>query len=195
MDKPMFCLSRKEKIPPGGFQCLCPLDPVIITGSDFGELLEQCASHLESVKIVPPPNLSLLVQDSMCRRLAGYKFCKPCSQVKQAIGFMEIVRWVHAMWSFATNHGFQCVPQEEAERRAEICAACPMQISDSGCWGCKGIAGLLPLIAGARKTSRDDQLKACGICGCYSAIAVHLPVDVQGGEGLSFPDWCWKKPL
>jgi len=191
---PMFCLSRKNTVPPQGFWCECPLDPEVIVGGDYDDLISRCAKHLESVGIVPPVNLALLVQDSLCRRLAGYEGCIPCSQVKQTIGFMEIVRWVHAMWAFATNSGFQCVEQEEAERRAEICAACPNQISTSGCWGCKGIAGLLPAIAGARKTSRDSQLKACGVCGCFNQVSVHIPIDVQGSEGLNFPDWCWKNP-
>jgi len=52
---------------------------------------------------------------------------------------------------------------------------------------------MLPSIAGARKTIYDAQLKACGVCGRYNAVSVHLPVEVQGGENLEFPDFCWKK--
>jgi hypothetical protein len=94
---------------------------------------------------------------------------------------------------FAKNNKFELVAQEEAERRAEICAKCPMQIPTSGCWGCKGIAGLLPQIAGAKTTSFDLQLSACGVCGCYNAVSVHLPLSVQQDANLDFPSYCWKK--
>ena len=97
------------------------------------------------------------------------------------------------MYQFAKDNKFELVPQEEAERRAEICAKCPMQIPTSGCWGCKGIAGLLPQIAGAKTTSFDLQLSACGVCGCYNAVSVHLPLSVQQDASLDFPSYCWKR--
>ena len=192
---PLFCLSRFTDVPPGGFWCECPGTDKAVLAGDFSELVENCALHLESLGQVPPPNLSFLVQDSLCRRLPGYPFCEPCSRVKQVVTFASIIRWVHAMWSFATKHGCKCVEQEAAERRAEICAACPLQVDASGCWGCKGIAGMIPIIIGKRSTSRDAQLKACGKCGCFNSVSVHLPLDVQGSDGIEFPDWCWKKHL
>ncbi len=187
-----FCLSRKDYIPPGGFKCKCPTTEDIISGADFLDLVEKCNKHIVEKGNVPPPNLAAEVSSSICERLPGYTHCKPCDRVKQTIGFMSIVRWVKAMYEFSKD-GFQLVEQEEADRRASICAKCPFQIETAGCWGCKGIAGLVPLIAGAKTTPYDPQLKACGVCGCYNAVAVHLPTNKQGSEGLTFPEWCWKK--
>lgn len=159
---------------------------------DFYHLVKACEELLHSKGIVPPPDLSAKIEHAMCELLVGYKFCVPCTRAQQTLGFGAIVRWVTAMYNFAVKGGFQLVDQEEAERRARICAACPNQIETSGCWGCRGIAGMLPAIAGARKTESDFQLKACGVCGCYNAISVHLPTSVQGGDDLQFPEWCWK---
>lgn len=192
-DAPPFCLSRKTAIPPGGFRCVVPETDVRVSASDWPELVKACEKVLSERGIVPPPDFIRKIENAVCQQLPGYSFCKPCHQVQQKLGFNEIVRWVKAMYGFATKHGFSLVSQDEADRRAKICAACPHQIPTSGCWGCKGIAGLLPQIAGARSTPYDAQLKACGVCGCYNAVSVHLPVDAQQDAHLTFPDHCWKR--
>jgi hypothetical protein len=191
-DSPKFCYSKKSHVPSQGWWVKCPIVDEVVRGGDFGDMVKKCEQLIISKGITPPIDLVSQIEHNLCDRMAGHPNCVPCKKVKQTLGFGEIVRWVKAMYHFAKDNKFQLVDQEEAERRAKICAACPHQIQTSGCWGCKGIAGMLPHIAGARKTSYDAQLKACGVCGCYSAIAVHLPIDSQGGENLEFPDFCWK---
>jgi len=188
-----FCYQRKTDVPPQGWWVTCPITGEIVRGGDWFDMVKNCEKLIMLRGLVPPTDLISQIENSLCERLAGSGNCVPCSSVKQTLGFGEIVRWVRAMYNFATQSKFQLVDQEEAERRAKICAACPHQISASGCWGCKGIAGMLPAIAGARKTSYDGQLKACGVCGCFNAVSVHLPLDVQQDAHLSFPDYCWKK--
>lgn len=192
MSSPKFCYAKKNHVPSGGWFVKCPIVDEMVYGGDFGDMVGNCEKLLISKGITPPVDLVSQIENNLCDRLAGDINCVPCTSVQQKLGFGEIVRWVRAMYNFAINNKFQLVEQEEAERRAKICAACPHQINTSGCWGCKGIAGMLPAIAGARQTSYDQQLRACGICGCYNAVSVHLPVEAQGGEDLEFPDFCWK---
>jgi hypothetical protein len=186
-----FCYSNKTTVPYGGWWV--SWENQIVKGGDWNDLVGNCQKLTVSLGKVPPPDLLRQIEHNLCSRLAGNTNCVPCNRVKQNLGFSAIVRWVKAMYQFAKEKKFELVSQEVAEQRAEICAKCPMQISVSGCWGCKGIAGMLPAIAGARKTSFDLQLKACGVCGCYNAVSVHLPLDVQQDANLSFPDYCWKK--
>lgn len=186
-----FCYNNKTSVPSGGWWVTWEGQGV--RGGDWGNLVANCHKLTVSLGKVPPPDLSRQVEHALCTRLAGNTNCVPCSKGKQVLGFGAIVRWVKAMYHFAKENKFELVTQDEAERRAEICAKCPLQISTSGCWGCKGIAGMLPAIAGARKTSFDAQLKACGVCGCYNAVSVHLPLDAQQDSSLEFPDYCWKK--
>ncbi len=188
-----FCYQRKTDVPPQGWWITCPITGDIVKGGDWFDMVKNCEKKIMLRGLVPPTDLVSQIENALCERLAGSGNCVPCSSVKQTLGFSEIVRWVKAMYNFATQSKFHLVDQDEAERRAKICAACPHQISTSGCWGCKGIAGMLPAIAGARKTSYDGQLKACGVCGCFNAVSVHLPLDVQQDSHLSFPDHCWKK--
>lgn len=185
-----LCYPTKTNVPPNGWYV--EWEGQIVRGGDWLDLLSNCNKLTIGLGRVPPPDLPLHIENALCERIGSG--CVPCTKVKQTLGFGAIVRWVRAMYAFATQAKFELVSQEEAESRAEICARCPMQISTSGCWGCKGIAGMLPAIAGARKTSHDPQLKACGVCGCYNAVAVHLPKEVQGGDNLEFPEWCWKRP-
>ena len=188
-----FCYKDKSYVPPSGWWVKCPITGETIGGGDFGDMVRNCEKKILERGLIPPTDIIQQIENTLCERLAGHAQCVPCSSVKQTLGFGEIVRWVRAMYSFATKSQFQLVDQEEAERRAKICAACPHQISTSGCWGCKGIAGMLPAISGARKTSYDAQLKACGVCGCFNAVSVHLPLDVQQDSHLVFPNHCWKK--
>lgn len=186
-----FCYPKKNNVPTGGWWI--NWEGEVVRGGDHIDLVNNCHKLTVSLGKIPPPDLPQLVENFLCSRMAGNVNCVPCDKAKQSLGFGAIVRWVRAMYHFAKNNKFELVGQEEAERRAEICAKCPLQIQTSGCWGCKGIAGLLPHIAGAKTTSFDLQLKACGVCGCYNAVSVHLPLEVQEDASLDFPSHCWKK--
>lgn len=186
-----FCYSQKTSGPWGGWWVTW--EGQRVTGGDWGDLVNNCQKLTVSLNKIPPPDLPRQIEHALCSRMAGNPNCIPCSSVKQTLGFGAIVRWVRAMYEFARHNKFELVAQEEAERRAEICAKCPVQIPTSGCWGCKGIAGLIPAIAGAKTTSFDPQLKACGVCGCYNAVSVHLPLSAQIDASLDFPSHCWKK--
>lgn len=193
MNSLRFCYQRKTDVPPQGWWVVCPVTGETVRGGDWFDLVKNCEKLIMLRGLVPPTDIVSQIENALCQRLAGNANCVPCNSVKQTLGFGEIVRWVKAMYNFATKSQFQLVDQQEAERRAKICAACPHQIPTSGCWGCKGIAGMLPAIAGASSTSYDGQLKACGVCGCYNAVSVHLPLEVQQDSHLNFPDHCWKK--
>lgn len=194
MSEPLrFCIYKKSHIPAGEWRCICPKTDVMVVGVEYWDMLSKCERLLNERGIVPPVNFEEEVDNAVCQQFPGAEWCVPCSRAQQTLNFGSIVRWVRAMYGFVKDHGLQTVPQEEAERRAKICASCPNQISTSGCFGCKGIAGMLPLLAGARKTQSDGQLKACGVCGCYNSVSVHIPLDVQADADLPFPDHCWKK--
>jgi hypothetical protein len=193
-DVPRLCYTVKNSVPAGDWWCTCPIINERVEGGDFWDMVNNCKKKLEDRGIMLPVDIVLQIEDALCSRLHGNEHCKPCTMAEQKIGFKEVVQWVRAMYSFAIKGGLALVPQEEAERRARICAACPHQIETSGCWGCRGVAGLIPAIAGARVTESDGQLKACGICGCYNAVSVHIPNDVQDTHSLQFPSFCWKNP-
>lgn len=98
------------------------------------------------------------------------------------------------------NHvkgGAKTVPQDEANRRAQICLKCPYKINSGICSWCNNLVPFFEnAIFGKKTTPYDDELGNCGVCKCYNKIAVHYPLEVQSVEGISmddFPDHCWKK--
>jgi hypothetical protein len=193
MSDNLLCLAKLDYVPPRGWKCLCPgLESVPVSANTYLDLLQGCADALTEAGKEIPVDLGMQIQDAICAATPNYSYCRPCKKIKMVISAGHVIRWITAMYGWAKRHKFQLVPNEEAETRAEICARCPLQVeTPSLCWGCNGVAGLIPRIKGARKTSWDSQLKTCGICGCYNDVSVHLPIDL-GGEH-EYPAHCWKK--
>ncbi len=108
--------------------------------------------------------------------------------------YSDVADWVKAIVAKFTS-GADYVEQAEAERRAEICVRCPMNVVSRGCSSCAKLAELLTPGMGKRSTKEDDRLKNCGVCKCYNRIQVHFPLDVlrEGDTNHAYPDWCWRK--
>jgi len=75
------------------------------------------------------------------------------------------------------------VPQQEANRRAGICVRCGWQRGIViGCGGnCGALKDFVARIMDTQnlKTPLDERLLSCGICRCFNAIIVHIPLELQ----------------
>lgn len=114
----------------------------------------------------------------------------------RSLPWTDVKRFLLAMTAWASK-GLRVVPQEEAVRRASICATCPYNVSTSGCGGCRAaLEGLRSSIL-KESTPLDDKLQACGVCSCDLKLLVHVPLDIakKGKENLIFPKWCWQNDL
>lgn len=91
----------------------------------------------------------------------------------------DIVRGTMVMMNHKLN-GSQLVDQEEATRRARICASCPQAAYFSKpCTGlCRELVNLLGSTE-SRSTPYDHDLRACNVCGCWSKVAVWFPLETQ----------------
>lgn len=91
----------------------------------------------------------------------------------------DIVRGTLVMMNHKLN-GSELVSQEEATRRAGICAVCPHAAYFSKpCTGlCRDLANLLGS-TGQKSTPYDNDLRACGICGCWTKVSVWFPLETQ----------------
>jgi len=124
------------------------------------------------------------------------------ADASQGISSGDVKNFLNVLGNVLASGG-SLVEQEEAERRAAICTECPQNIEVPGCLGmCPGsVAKLLLRFAAAfqgrtLQTSRDAELKSCGVCGCANAAQVHVSLEtlarVRGD--FVFPAPCWKKP-
>lgn len=113
------------------------------------------------------------------------------SMPTMVMGFYRTMRGV-------VKSGAQPVEQEEAERRAAICADCPRNIPIPPCQLCRSTVNLVGHWLIGKHTSKDEELKGCGVCGCSLATSVWVPVEPQR-EALTvdqkkiLPQRCWKK--
>lgn len=102
--------------------------------------------------------------------------------------------------------GSPLVSEQEATRRAAICASCPYNGSFSKpCSTCDYMKDTVQAVIGSKATKYDDRLKSCLICGCYLSISVWVPLDMQlkvlsatqryQFETAAQTVGCWKNPL
>lgn len=141
------------------------------------------------------PLFDLLMQDRMCAELpdelcAGHSDTPIRAVTKQQLKrFFETLHAViHAKLRAKSLH----VPQAEAERRSVICCNCvnnqPIQ-----CSGCSGFAFAGHVYLAGRSVKRNDDLQACGLCGCYLRAKVFLTDDIIADlyPEIEFPEKCW----
>lgn len=188
-------LRLNNTTPPGGWRCVCPGTDVPVSGGDRGDLIEKCEALLVSLGKPAPLNLPELVEDAICRaQPLGSHYCKPRKSVARTITLRAVWRFLNTLVAWS-GQKLETVEQEEAERRAMICKNCPMQVEVAGCWGCKGIGGMVEKLKGEHKTAADAALKTCNVCGCYNAVQIWVPLDVlrRASEELEYPEWCWKR--
>ena len=103
--------------------------------------------------------------------------------------FLKVASW----WKAG-----ECVSQDEADRRAAICAGCELNQTAflPGCPGCTNMAAEVFKFIGGKKTASDAALKSCGHCGCQNSIIVWAPLDALVKNETELPEppsHCWKR--
>lgn len=177
-------------------------DGQFITGGDFPELVYR-VGEFRIINNIPLGDPEAEVNDWLCRN-TGAK----CSPAKPAAGFAKppsgaaIVRFLAAMAKWFVSG--DSVSQEEAERRAEICAGCRFNLppADFSCFGCFGLFARIAAIIGERKTRMNESLRFCGHCGCSLPVVVFTPIALldRTHANSDFPtdigqgeQPCWRK--
>lgn len=165
-------------------------------------------AHRQGFNATKKPDQQELDQDPGWLERLEHDFCEQNPRLPhmvdgQAYGRFitigDLKRFVVTMTKWALA-GRPSVTQEEAERRATICAGgdgvppCPYNVGAGGCFGCAEAGEFLNLVNGGGKTSKDSKLRACGICKCQLAGAkIWMPMEIMDVSGLEFPDFCWQK--
>lgn len=113
---------------------------------------------------------------------------RPLQVAEMLSGVKVLGSW---MWT-----GFKKVDIEEANRRATICAACPLNQPSGGCSACAANAmrEAVTQILGRDRTVAHDSLNVCHICGCSLKVAVWVPMELllkHKPETADRPAWCW----
>lgn len=185
---------RYENVMPrGGWKYTDPLTGVHIEDNHLGAVLERVRRAWAANEVEPPPSWEEEIMDSMCQQNPDLD-CFEVGEIERTITMDDIWRFAKTAQKWLEG-GCKWVDAEESDRRAAICAQCPMNVVVHGCWGCRGAIKWLAERAGMPPaTQSEDKLQSCKVCGCYNKVAVHMPLNAMDVTGLEFPEGCWKMP-
>lgn len=168
---------------------------VVHTGYRFANLLRA----IKEYRIEHGGDLSVGWEDRVGNKLCEDQKLPACSQFEKpqrkfslsdvSTFFQSINKW--------RKTGYEVVSEEESERRAAICAACPQNIKVEGCTSCFRLLQKIKSVIGERTTSKDDELNQCGVCACDLQTKIHLPKHVGQVDKYddSLPSHCWLKKV
>lgn len=188
--------------PPGGWQFRQKESNFSMSGITFGSLLGKVAQHRTNLNYPPVSEGFLTLADEVeahiCQSLSPedqYNNCDTGVTAARSVHWKLVAQFLKTLASWFLIHGLKRVEQDEAERRAAICAKCPLNVGMNGCGTCRAaLQGVREALMNAH-TSQDAELRACGVCGCDNKMQVHVPIDslnAATNSKTAYPDWCWK---
>lgn len=165
----------------------------------FSDLIKEVKDHRKANNFPIGPNFEAEVEDASCRELIqmfpDYRGCvdetgDTAVYKGRKWGLADVRHFLNTMASWISK-GAKFVEQDEANRRAEICSRCPMNVQLAGCLGCSGVANMVQSIKGARRTPYDDRLRTCGACACQLSAKIWLDKEVMRRDGVEYHPDCW----
>lgn len=196
-------LASRSQVPPGLFRFRHPISGHEMSRHAWDLLRSDVTAHTRANNY--PEVTDDEIESQMCERMGdkiAKQYCGDGNGLSVngiTLGWRDLVAGTQALLQHTLN-GRQTVPQEEAERRAGICATCPRNSSYAKpCGGdCPEVDNVIVSVVGGGKTSIDDKLEACSVCGCVLRALVWVP-----GKQLSTimdadfiekaPEKCWKR--
>lgn len=191
-------LLSYSEVPPDGYKFVHPETGHTTWAEDIDTWLAKAIEHRKANNLDIPPNLLAKMEDQLCEILPP-GFCQyddpQRPRVDMRFGLRDVMAWAEAHLKIL---GDNFVFQEEAERRAKICATCYMNVEGQGCRGCSQVATLFTNKLAIRKTSADPLLKSCAACKCFLRSAVHFPLTIlesvhKSEVQMLLPSFCWQK--
>lgn len=206
-------LIPSNEVPPGHFHFTCPETGYAIETLSKEELFHKIENHYRENDIPLKEGWQDEVEDRICQGLPpGWcSFVEEKDQLKMGsphslcqITKKDLINGIFSLTNLLLKFIGRkeiYVSEEEAEKRAEICAKCNFNVSVNACMGCHGMQTLLTQVAkvkGSRKTKWDHILKNCCKCKCRNEAIVHIRKDIlltgqSEKDVLEYPVWCWKR--
>ena len=164
--------------PPNGFRYVDPLDGWVCHAWTYNDWVDLAKAHLVANQREIPNDLGLVMQDQLCQTLDP-GWCNYDSDKRPrpttSLGWGDVASGIATFTKWIAS-GAQYVAQSEADRRAEICSRCYLNVNVEGCGAChKAVAE----ITKEKKSKYDYSLKACGVCKCLLRAKIHFPLSVM----------------
>ena len=196
----MLKLTDYQTLPPGEFKWTEPSTGFKVQARSWSQMLRQVHSHRignDGCDISEGWEARFEHDYCLQNSLDGTQWCSDekyyAPDPSRPLHWADIQRFLFSMIQWVAG-GRKLVGQDEAERRAAICATCPKNVElHVACPNCVKLDSLIAETKGDRVTSLDSSLKNCEVCRCHNQTSVWFPNESIAKKGLSFPEWCWKK--
>ena len=185
--------------PPGGWEYTVPETGLTIKAPLAKILKGRVKAHLEANGFPVPEPWDVWFEDALCRQSQkGPPWCgKDTPVVSEQVKLLtsgKVERFVKTVIQALKDKKF--VSHEEAQRRADICAACPMATSVGMCFGCSSIMSAATRALRGREVVLPKDKTVCSACGCWiSAKALLDNETLNKAEGSNRPPYaegCWR---
>lgn len=200
-------LKDKHFVPPSGFEYRQPETGVKLNGFSFTDTVRIVIEHRKANSL-DRQSLDEVTEDvetQMCHRVPSH-FCNNCDHPDWELSGGSIVHAAQALGKVlegAVTGQSVFVSQQEAERRAAICAKCFHNRDLAGCGiGCQlkeKMRDLFGRTIGERKTASDSKLFGCEVCGChcrtivwYNTDTLNSGLDTRRVDEFSQTPNCWR---
>lgn len=199
----MMLLKNRDQTPPDGFRYVHVESGFVSRAIDIYNWFENIKAHRKANGY--PPITVEQAMDQQCATLPP-QWCEHDSEqqgsrdwVNTRLHWRHIAEGMKAYLALIVS-GFKTVDQEEANRRARICASCYLKVTPQGCGACLKLSQLITGDIAQKKTPYEDQLvnKACAVCSCAVSSIVHFPMSALDKNDTpekqnAYPDFCWRK--
>ena len=180
--------------PPDGYRYVFPDDGYLVHAWTYVDWVQAAKNHLTANNQPIPGTLEQDMQQQLCLTLPP-GFClydddnrpRPNMSLEWGdvtAGLATFARWIAG--------GCQYVDQNEAERRAQVCSRCYLNVNVQGCSGCqKAVAEVVR----DKQTTLDATLRTCAVCKCFLRAKVHFPISTLDTDSEKvqqmYPEFCW----
>ena len=173
-----YRLADKTNGPPGGWRYTQPESGKAFACVSYKQLLETIRKHRAGNKYDTESGWEQRFDSDFCEQnqLVGTQWCLTDSAVEprpeRRMSLADVRRFLSSVVSIVSSSEDPFVTQEEADRRAAVCASCINNANVAGCVGCNGIRNTITKIKGSRMTDLDSRLKQCTVCGCDNSVKI-----------------------
>jgi len=191
-------LRNRKETPPCQWRYLEMETGYLFNENDHAALLSAVAKHREYKGLPSDPDTVLeLVEAQLCLTLDDSRCHRDPGDTPQiidkthAIDGKLVLGFNKALFSFLKD-GLQFANREEAQRRADICAACPLNKSLTQC-SCSAFYKIIEKMIPAER--RDKRISVCASCGCSLQAKVNMEdsvIQASTPDASNFPEWCWQ---
>lgn len=212
-----FRFANPSRVPPGGiyfYEIRAAFGVVRFEGKSLEDVVEQVEVFCDANSLPRDLGLRQKIIDFMCQRLPP-DFCEPpggqlLSQLEGSVAGVRPRKRLSISQVFdMTRLLFRrlrmsprvfLASEEEAESRARICVACPLNRTDICTSVCSGALAVVRSLVGRRETSLDVGLGVCEVCGCLLKAKVHVS-GVALREAVApppkdqLPEFCWLRDI